>query len=99
MRHFLFSSAEALRKEEPSIARREPPEPHVQECISEGKSYSSRCPGLDAASQGETIKAAVSNPKEAVKLHLECLSDDELKKIRSKEGARFVTTMRVPLPA
>lgn len=67
--------------------------------IPEGKSYSSWCPELDVASQGETVRKAVSNLKEAVKLHLECLSDAELKGIRSRQGARLVTTMRVPMPA
>jgi predicted RNase H-like HicB family nuclease len=39
--------------------------------------YSSICPELDVASQGETIEEAIANAKEAVELYLE--SAKELK--------------------
>ncbi len=66
--------------------------------IPEGKSYSAWCPELDVASQGETISTAVSNLKEAVELHLECITKDEMREIRNRQGTRLVTTMDVPLP-
>ncbi|MBI4451450.1 type II toxin-antitoxin system HicB family antitoxin [Candidatus Woesearchaeota archaeon] len=41
----------------------------------EGMAYSSWCPELDVASQGESIEEARLNLKEAVELHVEVMLD------------------------
>ncbi len=66
--------------------------------VPEGKSYSAWCPELDVASQGKTVEAAISNLKEAISLHLECLSSTELKEIRERKGS-LITRVELPLPA
>ena len=63
----------------------------------DGKSYTSWCPELDVASQGESMDEAVANLKEALELHIESLSPMELKEIK-KRGTRFLTTVEIPLP-
>jgi predicted RNase H-like HicB family nuclease len=42
-------------------------------------SYTSLCPELDIASQGETVEAARNNLEEAVQLFFECASPSEVK--------------------
>ena len=66
----------------------------------DGQWYSSWSPELDVASQGHSIKEAIANLKEAIELHLECISKDELKEVRARMGTRLVTkTIEVPAPA
>ncbi len=65
----------------------------------DGQSYSSWSPELDVASQGHSIEEAIANLKEAIELHLECISKDELKEVRARQGTRLVTTVEVPAPA
>lgn len=67
--------------------------------IPEGKSYSAWCPDVDVASQGDAVEEAIGNLKEALELHLECLSPEELQEIRSRQGTRLTTTLDVPIPA
>lgn len=45
----------------------------------EGDGYVSLCPELDIASQGDTIKQARENLKEALELFFECASPEEMK--------------------
>lgn len=67
--------------------------------IPESNSYSTWCPELDVASQGKTLDKAVANLKEAISLHLECLSPIELAEVKNRQGSRLITTVEVPLPA
>lgn len=62
------------------------------------KSYSSWCPELDVASQGDTVEEAIANLKEALELHLECLTASELKEIRKNQGTKLITTLEVSAP-
>lgn len=64
----------------------------------DGKSYSAWCPDLDVASQGSTIESSLSNLKEAISLHLECLSASELAEVKARQGTRISTTLEIPLP-
>ena len=45
----------------------------------EGDGYVSLCTELDIASQGDTIKQARENLKEALELFFECASPEEMK--------------------
>ena len=67
--------------------------------IPEGKSYSAWCPELDVASQGKTGKGGIASLKEAVQLHLECLSEGEKRQLKKSQGRRIITTLQVPMPA
>ena len=67
--------------------------------IPEGKLFSAWCPDVDVASQGKTVKVALANLKEALELHLECLSSSELKEIRNRQENRLTTTIQIPVPA
>ena len=67
--------------------------------MQEGESYSSWCPDVDVASQGDSVNEAIANLKEALELHLECLSPEELNEIRKRQGTRLTTTLEVPSPA
>ncbi|MFH0986559.1 MAG: type II toxin-antitoxin system HicB family antitoxin [Candidatus Micrarchaeota archaeon] len=58
----------------------------------EGASFSAWCPDLDIADQGDTAEEAIANLREAIELHLECLSPAELREIKSR-GPRFVTSI------
>ncbi|MBI5228604.1 type II toxin-antitoxin system HicB family antitoxin, partial [Candidatus Micrarchaeota archaeon] len=62
----------------------------------EGESYSSWCPDLDVASQGDTLEDAITSLKEAIELHLECLSPAELEEIKKRQGTKLVTIIDVP---
>lgn len=65
--------------------------------IPERGSYSSWCPELDIASQGDSVEEALENLKEALALHLECLSPDELQEIRQHHAPRLITTIELPV--
>jgi predicted RNase H-like HicB family nuclease len=45
----------------------------------EGSEYVSLCPELDIASQGDSIKEAKDNLKEALDLFFECASPEEIR--------------------
>lgn len=62
-------------------------------------SYTAWCPEVDVASQGNTLEEAIANLREALELHLECLSTDELKEIRKRQGTKLVTTLEIPMLA
>ncbi|MEK6953684.1 MAG: type II toxin-antitoxin system HicB family antitoxin [Candidatus Micrarchaeota archaeon] len=64
----------------------------------EAKSYSAWCPELDVASQGDTLNDAVKHLKEAMELHLECLSSSELQEIKRRQGTKLITTLMLPIP-
>ena len=66
--------------------------------IPEGRSYSAWSPDLDIASQGHSIEEALKNLKEAMELHLECLSPLEIREIRSRQKTRLIATLEVPVP-
>ena len=59
----------------------------------EGNGYVSLCPGLDIASQGDTIEAARDNLREAIELFFESASAAEIKQ-RSHEEV-YVTRVEV----
>ncbi len=67
--------------------------------FSEGRAYTSWCPELDVASQGKSVEKALSNLKEAVTLHLESLSENEISRMKSRSSHRLLTTIEVPAPA
>ncbi len=64
----------------------------------DGKSYSAWCPDIDVASQGGTLEKSLSNLKEAISLHLECLSPTEMAEVKGRQGTRITTTLEIPLP-
>ena len=66
--------------------------------VPESNSYSAWCPDVDVASQGDTVEEALANLKEALELHLECLSSPELQEIKKRQGNRLVTTIDLPVP-
>jgi len=59
--------------------------------------FSAWCPDVDVASQGDTQEEAIANLKEALELHLECLTPAELKEIRQRQGTRMITTLEIPV--
>jgi len=61
----------------------------------EADSYSAWCPDVDVASQGDTLQEAIANLKEALELHLECLSPSELQEIKRRQGTKLITTLEV----
>lgn len=61
----------------------------------EAGSYSAWCPDLDVASQGDTLEEAIANLREALELHLECLTPGELSEIKKRQGTRLVTTLEI----
>jgi predicted RNase H-like HicB family nuclease len=67
--------------------------------VPENKSFSAWSPDLDVASQGDTVKEATANLKEAIELHLKCLTPRERKKLLAQKSDRIVTTMNVSVPA
>ncbi len=67
--------------------------------VPEAKSYSAWCPDVDVASQGASVEDALANLREALQLHLECLSPGEIREMRRRQKSRLVTTLQVPLPA
>ena len=66
--------------------------------IPEEKGYSCFCPELDVASQGETVDEGLKMLKEAMELHLSCLTPVELQEIKARKGARLIATIEVSVP-
>lgn len=60
---------------------------------SEPGGFSSLCPELDIASQGDSIEEARDNLREALELFFECASPSEIE--RRFHGDVFVTQMEV----
>lgn len=60
-------------------------------------SFSAWSPDLDVASQGASVEEALANLKEALELHLDCLSPAELKEIRKRQGTRLTATIQIPV--
>ncbi|MFH1224434.1 MAG: type II toxin-antitoxin system HicB family antitoxin [Candidatus Diapherotrites archaeon] len=54
--------------------------------IPEGGSFSAWSPNLDIASQGDTVEEAIANLKEAIELHIECLTPCRAFGVREQEG-------------
>ena len=67
--------------------------------IPEKRGYSCLCPELEVASQGDTIEEGLKNLKEAMELHISCLTPRELNEIKSRKGTRVTATIEVPVPA
>lgn len=67
--------------------------------VPEGGSYSAWCPEVDVASQGGSVEEALANLKEALELHMECLTAAELKEIRKRQSTRLIATIEIPVPA
>ena len=65
----------------------------------DGASFSAWSPDLDVASQGTTVEAALAHLKEALELHLGCLSPEELNEIRKRQGTRLTATLQIPVNA
>ncbi|MFH1697404.1 MAG: type II toxin-antitoxin system HicB family antitoxin [Candidatus Diapherotrites archaeon] len=65
--------------------------------IPEGGSFSAWSPDLDIASQGDTVEEAVANLKEAIELHMECLTPAELLEFRNRKGQKLMTSIEVAL--
>ncbi|MBU2635774.1 MAG: type II toxin-antitoxin system HicB family antitoxin [Bacteroidetes bacterium] len=59
----------------------------------EGNGYTSLCPELDIASQGNSVEEARNNLREAVELFFECASETEIKERLLNEI--FVTRLEV----
>ncbi|MFA4946169.1 MAG: type II toxin-antitoxin system HicB family antitoxin [Candidatus Micrarchaeia archaeon] len=64
----------------------------------DGATYTAWCPDLDVASQGKDIPTATANLREAIELHIECLTPNEKKEIMNRQGTKFVTTLQVAMP-
>ena len=65
--------------------------------IPENGSFSAWCPDLDVASQGETVEEAIANLKEAMELHVECLSSLEVSELKNRHGQKLMTSVQVAL--
>ena len=65
--------------------------------IPEDGSFSAWCPDLDVASQGDTVEEAIANLKEAMELHVECLTSLELSELKNRRGQRLMTSVEVAL--
>lgn len=63
--------------------------------IPERGSYSSWCPELDVASQGDSVEESLENLKEAITLHVECLSPEELQEMKKHHSPRLITTIEL----
>jgi len=59
----------------------------------EGTGFTSLCPELDIASQGETVEQARDNLREALELFFECASPEEVRERLA--GDVFVTQVEV----
>jgi predicted RNase H-like HicB family nuclease len=66
--------------------------------VPERGAFAAWCPDLDVASQGDSVAEALANLREALELHLECLTSDELQDLRKRQGARLMTTLEVMVP-
>lgn len=65
--------------------------------VKEANLYSAWCPDLDVASQGDTVESALANLKEALELHIECLSSAQFKEMKSRQLSRLITTIELPV--
>jgi len=65
--------------------------------IPENGSFSAWCPDLEVASQGDTVEEAIANLKEAIELHIECLTPEEIVELKNRRGKKFVTSLEVSL--
>lgn len=65
--------------------------------IPEGGSFSAWSPDLDIASQGDTVEEAIANLKEAIELHIECLTPAERLEFGARKGQKMVTSVEVAL--
>ena len=65
--------------------------------IPENDSFSAWSPDLDIASQGDTIEEAVANLKEAIELHMECLTSPEILELTNRHGQKLMTSLEVQL--
>jgi predicted RNase H-like HicB family nuclease len=59
----------------------------------EGTGYTSLCPELDIASQGDTVESARDNLQEALELFFEVASPEEVQ--RRLHGEIFITQLEV----
>ncbi len=66
--------------------------------IPEKGAYSCLCPELEVASHGKTVEEGLKMLKEAMELHVSCLTPAELREIKARKGARFTATIEVPMP-
>jgi len=68
---------------------------HLTAIIEKGERgwYVALCPEFDIASQGETVEKAKENLKEAVRLFLECASEEEIEERFHEEV--FITNIEV----
>ncbi|MCX6804150.1 MAG: type II toxin-antitoxin system HicB family antitoxin [Candidatus Diapherotrites archaeon] len=64
--------------------------------IPEAGSFSAWCPDLDVASQGDSIEEAIANLKEAIELHIECLTPLERSEFKNR-GQKLMTNLEVAL--
>ena len=67
--------------------------------IPENGSYSSWAPELDVASQGGSIEEALANLKEAVGLHLDCMTPKERKDLLGQKSEQIVTSFKLEVSA
>ncbi len=65
--------------------------------IPENGSFSAWSPDLDVASQGDTIEEAIANLKEAMELHIECLSGAEIEELKKRRPHKIMTNVEVAL--
>jgi len=65
--------------------------------VPEDDSFSAWSPDLDVASQGDTIEEAIANLKEAIELHIECLTPIELIELKNRTKQSLTTTVEVAL--
>jgi predicted RNase H-like HicB family nuclease len=61
----------------------------------EGEGYVALCPGLDIASQADTIESALQNLYEALELFFECAAPEEVERRCSNEV--YVTQVDVDM--
>ncbi len=65
--------------------------------IPENDSFSAWSPDLDIASQGNTVEEAIANLKEALELHIECLSAAEIDELKKRQPHKIMTNVEVAL--
>ncbi len=61
----------------------------------EGTGFTSLCPELDVASQGDTVEQARDNLRTALELFFECASPDEVR--QRLDGELFITQVEVAI--
>lgn len=65
--------------------------------IPENGCFSAWCPDFDIASQGDSIKEALANLKEAIELHIECLSQAEISELKNRSEQKIMASVEVSL--